>query len=48
MGGDYNEIKAIGGKKSTLRTPEQTDTARFYAVISEEDLIQILFLKTDE
>ena len=27
---DYNEIKAIGGKSSTLRTAEQTDIARFW------------------
>ncbi len=28
---DYNEIKEIGGKKSTLRTLEQADIARFYS-----------------
>jgi hypothetical protein len=27
---DYNEIKAIGSKPSTLRTPEQTEIARFW------------------
>ena len=27
---DYNEIKAIGGKKSTSRTAEQTEVARFW------------------
>jgi PAP2 superfamily len=27
---DYNEIKAIGGKNSTQRTPEQTAIARFW------------------
>jgi hypothetical protein len=27
---DYNEIKALGGKNSTRRTPEQTETARFW------------------
>jgi len=27
---DYNEIKAIGGKNSTTRTPAQTETARFW------------------
>jgi PAP2 superfamily len=27
---DYNEIKAVGGRRSTLRTPEQTDIARFW------------------
>jgi len=28
---DYNEIKAIGSATSTVRTPEQTDIARFWA-----------------
>jgi len=27
---DYNEIKDLGSKKSTTRTPEQTDIARFW------------------
>ncbi|HVO40704.1 MAG TPA: phosphatase PAP2 family protein [Spirochaetia bacterium] len=27
---DYNEIKALGGKTSSQRTPEQTDIARFW------------------
>jgi vanadium-dependent haloperoxidase-like protein len=27
---DYNEVKALGGKASTRRTPEQTDIARFW------------------
>jgi hypothetical protein len=27
---DYNEIKAVGGKTSTLRTPEQTAIAKFW------------------
>ena len=27
---DYNEIKAVGGKNSTLRTAEQTEIARFW------------------
>lgn len=27
---DYNEIKAVGGKKSATRTAEQTDIARFW------------------
>jgi hypothetical protein len=27
---DYNEVKDIGAKKSTSRTPEQTDIARFW------------------
>ena len=27
---DYNEIKAIGAKNSTTRTPAQTETARFW------------------
>jgi hypothetical protein len=28
---DYNEIKAIGSATSTVRTPEQTEIARFWA-----------------
>jgi hypothetical protein len=28
---DYNEIKALGGSKSTARTPEQTEIAKFWA-----------------
>jgi hypothetical protein len=27
---DYNETKALGARNSTLRTPEQTDVARFW------------------
>jgi len=27
---DYNEVKDLGSKKSTVRTPEQTDIARFW------------------
>jgi hypothetical protein len=27
---DYNEVKAYGARNSTLRTPEQTETARFW------------------
>jgi hypothetical protein len=30
---DYNEIKALGAKNSTSRSPEQTDIARFWADI---------------
>ena len=30
---DYNEIREWGGKKSTLRTPEQTEIARFWAMV---------------
>jgi len=29
---DYNEIKEIGGKKSALRTSEQTEIARFWTI----------------
>jgi hypothetical protein len=29
---DYNEIKDLGGKKSTQRTPEQTEIARFWMI----------------
>jgi len=28
---DYNEIKAVGSAKSTVRTPEQTEIAKFWA-----------------
>jgi PAP2 superfamily len=28
---DYNEIKALGASRSTVRTPEQTEIARFWA-----------------
>ena len=28
---DYNEIKALGSSKSTVRTPEQTEIAKFWA-----------------
>ncbi len=27
---DYNEVKALGGRRSTARTPEQTNIARFW------------------
>lgn len=30
---DYNEIKELGGKKSTKRTPEQTEMARFWTIV---------------
>jgi hypothetical protein len=30
---DYNEIKSIGAKQSVTRTAEQTDVARFWAVV---------------
>jgi hypothetical protein len=30
---DYKEIMDLGGKKSTVRTTEQTDVARFWAVV---------------
>lgn len=29
---DYNEIKDLGNKKSSVRTPEQTDIARFWTL----------------
>ena len=29
---DYNEVKDIGGEKSTMRTPEQTEIARFWVI----------------
>jgi PAP2 superfamily len=30
---DYNEIKAYGGKSSTSRSPQQTETARFWLAV---------------
>jgi hypothetical protein len=30
---DYNEIKSYGAQKSAARTPEQTETARFWLVV---------------
>jgi PAP2 superfamily len=30
---DYNEIKALGSRNSTTRTPEQTETARFWEAV---------------
>jgi PAP2 superfamily protein len=30
---DYNEVKDLGGKKSTVRTAEQTEIARFWTVV---------------
>jgi hypothetical protein len=30
---DYDEIRDWGGKKSTLRTPEQTEIGRFWAMV---------------
>jgi hypothetical protein len=29
---DYNDVKELGGKKSTVRTTEQTETARFWVI----------------
>jgi hypothetical protein len=30
---DYNEVKAVGAVNSTVRPPDRTDVARFYAVV---------------
>ncbi len=30
---DLNEVKAVGAKTSTVRTPEQTETARFFTTV---------------
>ncbi len=30
---DYNEIKAVGGRNSAQRTPEQTEVARFWTAV---------------
>jgi hypothetical protein len=39
---DYNEIKEIGGKKSTRRTREQTDTARFWTITGPQSFDPIV------
>jgi len=39
---DYNEIKAVGSATSTARTPEQTDTARFWATSLPDVFIGIV------
>ena len=36
---DYNEIKALGGKNSTQRTPEQTAIATFWEATAPADLL---------
>jgi hypothetical protein len=30
---DYNEVKAVGGRASTVRTPAQTEAANFWSVV---------------
>jgi hypothetical protein len=39
---DYNEIKELGGKKSTRRTPEQTEMARFWTITGPQSLDPIV------
>jgi hypothetical protein len=39
---DYNEIKEIGGKKSTRRTPEQTEMARFWTITGPQSFDPIV------
>ena len=33
---DYNEVKDLGGKKSTTRTAEQTEAARFWVIVGPQ------------
>ena len=33
---DYNEIKTYGSKTSTKRTPQQTETARFWLMVGPQ------------
>jgi hypothetical protein len=33
---DYNEVKDLGGKKSTTRTAEQTEMARFWVIVGPQ------------
>ncbi len=39
---DYDEIKSLGGKSSAVRTPRQTETARFWVVTGPASWSQIL------
>jgi len=39
---DYNEIKELGGKKSTKRTPEQTEMARFWTITGPQSFDPIV------
>jgi hypothetical protein len=39
---DYNEIKELGGKKSTRRTAEQTEAARFWTVTGPQSFDPIV------
>ncbi|MEV0223163.1 vanadium-dependent haloperoxidase [Streptomyces sp. NPDC050704] len=36
---DLNELKAYGGRTSSLRTPEQTDIARFFATVDLQEAL---------
>jgi hypothetical protein len=39
---DYNEIKELGGKKSTRRTPDQTEMARFWTIVGPQSFDPIV------
>ena len=39
---DYNEVKDLGGKKSTRRTPEQTEMARFWTITGTQSFDPIV------
>src|SRR5258708_36562024 len=39
---DYNEVKTYGARNSTLRTPEQTETAKFWLMTGPQAYHQIV------
>jgi hypothetical protein len=39
---DYNEVKGLGGRKSTRRTPEQTEMARFWTITGPQSFDPIV------
>jgi hypothetical protein len=39
---DYNEVKELGGKKSTRRTAEQTETGRFWTITGPQSFDPIV------
>jgi hypothetical protein len=41
---DYNEVKELGGKKSTQRTAEQTETGRFWTITGPQSFDPVVRL----
>ncbi|MBL8485067.1 MAG: vanadium-dependent haloperoxidase [Rhodocyclaceae bacterium] len=39
---DYQEVKSVGGKDSTVRSPDQTDAARFWMILGTEAWVPVL------